>query len=157
MPYIEKMVSSNKTDVPINKRAYLLYHVAKQRINDPSIFTFLETGLKMHIENQRAGKKEVDDNIKGLDDMNFRMAFAAVVAYWRTNFGAAWALEFYEEWLFNLAGDLRAMEVVELCQAFRENRTHHRDHMRNILTNHLKGPLLKIWPSQVEYHQRRMF
>lgn len=146
-PYLEKVRSGNKVEMPLNKRAYLMYHVAKQKINDPDFFIFMEKGLQVYIENEKEGKGIKDNAPAGLEHLFFRFNFAAVTAYWRTNFGSAWALEFWEEKLINTADELRAQEVVELCEAFRENRTHHRDHMRNLLTNHLKKPLLKVWPA----------
>lgn len=48
-------------------------------------------------------------------------------------------------------------EVVELCQAFRENRTHHRDHMRSMLKNIFKKSILDLWADEMEYHQRRVY
>ena len=53
--------------------------------------------------------------------------------------------------------DLHVATVVELCEAFRENRTHHRDHMRNMITQHLKPMILAKWGAEVEHQQRTMF
>lgn len=52
---------------------------------------------------------------------------------------------------------LHVQEIVELCQSFRENRTHHRDHMRQLLDSHLKPVILSKWADEVEYNQRVLF
>ena len=44
MPYVEKVKSLGK-EIPVNKRAYILYHMAKQRVYDDSIFPLMEEGL----------------------------------------------------------------------------------------------------------------
>jgi len=53
--------------------------------------------------------------------------------------------------------DLHVDDVIELCQAFKENRTHHRDYMRDWLNRLFKKDvLLGKWKDEVEYHQRRL-
>ena len=52
---------------------------------------------------------------------------------------------------------MHVQDVVELCQAFRDNRTHHRDHMRSMLKNTFKKIILDLWADEVEYHQRRLY
>jgi len=32
-------------EIPVNKRAYILYHMAKQKVYDPSFFVEMEEGL----------------------------------------------------------------------------------------------------------------
>lgn len=95
--------------------------------------------------------------MKGLDNVVARHAFGAVVAYWKTNLGSAWALKFWEDKLTSQAEDLHVQSVVELCEAFRYNRTHHRDHMRNMITQHFKKMIVEKWLDEVEYHQRCLF
>ena len=77
---------------------------------------------------------------------------AAVVAYWRSNCGAAWALKYWEERLLEQAEELHVADVIELCKAFRENRTHHRDHVRSMLKNEFKKMILQRWPNEVDRH-----
>lgn len=74
-----------------------------------------------------------DQQVKGEAHMTARYSMAAVVAYWKSNCGSAWALRYYESFLIKNAAYLHVQEIVELCQAFRWNRTHHRDHLRNML------------------------
>ena len=58
----------------------------------------------------------------------------------------------------NQATELHAWDVVELCLAFRENRTHHRDHLRGILTKYFKKHLLEnLWEPEIDFHQRRLY
>ena len=45
--FIDKVRAGGK-DVPINKRAYILYHMAKQNIYDPEFFAQMEDGLQLH-------------------------------------------------------------------------------------------------------------
>jgi hypothetical protein len=80
-----------------------------------------------------------------------------VCAYWKTNLGQAWALKFWENHLKKESEHLHVQEIVELCQSFRENRTHHRDHMRQLLNSHLKPVILSKWADEVEYNQRVLF
>lgn len=41
-PYIDKVRKSQRPDIPMNKRAYILYHMAKQGVRDPEVFALLE-------------------------------------------------------------------------------------------------------------------
>jgi len=51
------------------------------------------------------------------------------------------------------ANDLHAWDVIELCLAFRENRTHHRDHLRGIITKHFKKNMIEnLFATQVDFH-----
>lgn len=47
-PFMDKLKVSGRTDVPVNKRAYVLYHMAKQRKYDPELVAQLEQGLSLH-------------------------------------------------------------------------------------------------------------
>ena len=89
-PYIDKIRKQNNFDLPINKRVYILYHMGKQDVYDPEFFYQMETGLNL--------KDSVNEEmgIKGERLMNARYSMAAVVAYWRSNCGSAWALKYYE-------------------------------------------------------------
>jgi len=54
------------------------------------------------------------------------------------NFGTAWGLKYWETYMLNQASDLHIADVLELSNAFRENRTHHREHFRAMLRNQFK-------------------
>ena len=81
----------------------------------------------------------------------------AVYGYWKSNNGSAWALEYWEKYLTSQAKDLHVQSVVELCEAFRENRTHHRDHIRTMITDHFKPMILDKWAAEVEFNQRVLY
>ena len=76
----------------------------------------------------------------------------AVCAYWKTNLGQAWALKYWEQMLTNDMEKLHVQDIVELCEAFRSNRTHHRDHLRDLLDNHFKQVIIDKWAAEVEYN-----
>jgi len=79
----------------------------------------------------------------------------AVIGYWRMNCGQAAALKYWEHYLVTQAKDLHVRDIVELCQAFRENRTHHRDHWRGMLTKYFKKNMLEeLWKAEVDHNQR---
>ena len=83
---------------------------------------------------------------------------AAVIAYWRSNCGAAWALKYWMQFLEKQASELHIDDVIEMMQAFKENRTHHRDHMRQMMDDLFKNDvILAKWHDEVEYHQRRLY
>ena len=89
--------------------------------------------------------------------MSSRYSMGAVVAYWKSNCGSAWALKYYEKFLIAGAPHLHVHEIVELCEAFRWNRTHHRDHLRSMLRDHFKPTIIKLWIAEVEYNQRVLY
>ena len=47
--------------------------------------------------------------------------------------------------------------VTALCEAFRLNRTHHRDHLKSMITDHFKPVMLKKWGDEVDHNQRTLF
>jgi len=98
-----------------------------------------------------------EHKIKGEASMTARNSMAAVIGYWKSNCGSDWALKFYEKSLLRQHLDLHIHEVVELCQAFTWNRTHHRDHLRSMLNSHFKHSVIQQWPSEGEFNQRVMY
>lgn len=36
-PFMDKLKNSGQTDIPVNKRAYVLYHMGKQQKHDPEL------------------------------------------------------------------------------------------------------------------------
>ena len=101
-------------------------------------------------------RPEDEDAIRGEKHLTARYAMAAVIAYWRSNCGSAFGLKYWETWMASQAEQLHVADVIELCQAFRENRTHHRDHMRSMLTDVFKQVMLDKWHDEVDFHQRRL-
>lgn len=151
-PFIDQLKNKGNTDIPINKRAYVLYHMAKQRKYDPELVKALEMNIVLHRDEHEKTK------VKGQEHMTARYAMAAVIGYWRMNCGSAHVLKYWENYMIRSANDLHVQDVVELCQAFRENRTHHRDHMRGMITKHFKKNMLEnLWPHEVRYQQRTLY
>lgn len=109
----------------------------------------MEQGLELEVE----GK---DNNIKGLKALNARLCFGAVYAYWRCNAGSAWALKWWESKMIKDIKQLHIISVIELCEGFRHNRTHHRSHLKDMITHHLKPMMMEKW-IEVEYNQRMLF
>jgi hypothetical protein len=95
--------------------------------------------------------------IKGEDKMTARNSMAAVIGYWKSNCGSDWALKYYEKFLLQKSKDLHIHEIIELCQAFRWNRTHHRDHLRSMLNSHFKATIIQQWSAEGEANQRLMY
>ena len=58
---------------------------------------------------------------------------AACIAHYKLNHGNAMALNFWEHFMIKGAEDLHCADVAEICEAFRSDRIHHRDHMRKIV------------------------
>ena len=133
-PYIEKAKAVGR-GIPINKRAYILYHMAKQNVYDPDFVIHMEQGLL--IERSITDLGDEGDN-RGEKDLTARYAFGAVCSYWRMNYGTAYGLKYWETYMLNQAQDLHIADVIELSNAFRENRTHHREHFKAMLRNQLK-------------------
>jgi hypothetical protein len=50
LPYIEKVKGAGNNDLPLPKRAYIIYHMAKQNVYDPEFFITMETGIQVHME-----------------------------------------------------------------------------------------------------------
>ena len=53
--------------------------------------------------------------------------------------------------------NLNVQTMVELLEAFRDNRTHHRSYMRDMMTTHFKKVMLDRWHEEVDYNQRTLF
>lgn len=145
-PYMDKLKNSGRSDIPINKRAWVLYHMGKQQKYDPELIEKMEMGLALHRD--EANKEQM----QGEENLTARYAMGAVIGYWMMNCGTATALKYWETFMLNQAKDLHVQDVVELCEAFRENRTHHRDHMRGMINKHFKKNMLEnLWDNEVLY------
>jgi len=44
-PFVDQIKGANIIDIPLNKRAYIFYHMAKQEVHDPDFYTLMETRL----------------------------------------------------------------------------------------------------------------
>lgn len=138
-PYIDRLKSSGQTDIPVNKRAYLLYHMGKAHAHEPELVLQLETNLSLY-------RPPGMDKLPGEQHITARYAMGAVTGYWRMNTGTAAVLKYWEHHMVTQAQDLHIFDVIELCRAFKENRTHHRDHWRGMLTKYFKKNMIEnLW------------
>lgn len=112
----------------------------------------LEMNLSLNKDDSQKQK------VAGEGFVTARYAMGAVCGYWRLNYGSAYALKYWEHYMVTQANDLHVQDVIELCLAFRENRTHHRDHLRGIITKYFKKNMIEnLWAAQVDHHQRRLY
>ena len=44
-PFVDKILATGRNDVPLNKRAYVIYHMGKQGVYDPAFFNKMEESL----------------------------------------------------------------------------------------------------------------
>ena len=65
--------------------------------------------------------------------MTARIAFGALYAYYKSNQGTRFGIDFWESKLEDHISDMHAQEVVDLLVAFRDNRQLERSHMTKLL------------------------
>jgi len=118
--------------------AHLLYNMEKADIYDQSIYTKLEHFYKTN------------------EDKNLvtRHAFGAVWAYYRSNCGTQFGLDYWEVKLEEMIDNLHCQEIHELMVAFRGNRRLHRSHFIKLLDNNYKAILMEKWQKEVVYNQK---
>lgn len=122
--------------IPLKDKAHLLYNMAKQDMYDPFVYEKFEATMKTSNSNH----------------MCSRMAFGALWAYYKTNMGTRYGIDFWESQLEDNLEGLHAQEVVELMRAFRDNRSLERQHMRNLLDTQYKKCLIGKWKNEVIYN-----
>lgn len=86
--------------------------------------------------------------------MSARVAYGALYSYYKTNQGTRFGIDFWESILEDHIEHLHVAEVWNLMIAFRDNRSLHRDHFRNLLDTQFKKVILDKWKAEVIYHQR---
>jgi hypothetical protein len=64
-----------------------------------------------------------------------RVCFGALYAYYKTNQGSLYGIDYWESHLEDNLESLHVQDIVGLMVAFRDNRQLHRDHMREKLDN----------------------
>ena len=84
----------------------MLYNMTFKHVYDPLIYQKFEESLKM------ASDKH----------MSARIAFGALYAYYRTNQGTRFGIDFWESKLEDNIATLHCQEIWHLMEAFRENR-----------------------------------
>ena len=86
--------------------SYVLYNMAYAEIYDPSVFEQFE-------KNYRIASSKV---------MSGRIAFGGLWAYYKSNQGTQYGVDFWTSKLQDHITDMRVFEIVDLLSAFRENR-----------------------------------
>lgn len=127
--------------IAIKNMSYILYNMVQRDIYDPSLFEKFEAQYKMldakHIE--------------------CRHCFGALYAYYKSNQGSRYGIDFWEALFDQRLSILHVQEIAQLLEAFRHNRQLHRSHMLDKLTTQFKQVILDKWKSEVIYNQRVLF
>lgn len=127
--------------LPLRNLGYLHYHIAKNDIYDPELFTKIEEGLR-----------EITST-----SMTARHNMGGVYGYYRSNQGTKFGLDFWEDHLQKNAQYLHIVDIAELCEGFSYNRTLPREYFRQKLTEVHKPVLVKQWDAEATYHQRMLY
>lgn len=99
--------------VQLKNVAFILYNMIKADHYDPGIFSKFEEHYKITEQ-------------KWLES---RHCFGAVYAYYKSNQGSRYGIDFWEAQLDQHMETLHVQEIVALLEAFRCNRQLHRSHM----------------------------
>lgn len=127
--------------VPLKNQAYLIYNMAVKEIYDPLIYEKFEANMKTTSSQHLAA----------------RHAYGALYAYYKSNQGTRFGIDFWESTLEDHLSMLHAQEVWQMLVAFRDNRQLTRQHMRDLIDSHYKQVLLDKWKAEVVYNQRVLF
>ena len=92
--------------MPLKNMAYLLYNMTFDKIYDPLVYEKFESNYK----------------ITSSKYMNARLAFGAVYAYYKSNQGTLFGVDFWESKLEDNIEGTHVHEISRLMEAFRENR-----------------------------------
>merc|ERR1712151_1430045 len=96
---------------------------------DPRVYAKFEENYKM-----TSGKH-----------MNARIAFGALYAYYKSNQGTLFGIDFWESIHEDHIDGMHVHEVNRLLEAFRDNRQLHRSHFLTKLDTHYKSVIMKKW------------
>jgi len=95
-PYLDKVRTQGK-NVPMNKRAFVLYHMAKQNVFDPEIVQQMEANLVVD-KSELKGTQSTGILLEE-SHITARYAFGAVISYWKMNWGTAFGLKYWEDFM----------------------------------------------------------
>ena len=124
--------------LPLKNMAYLLYNMCHKGVYDPVIYE----------------KFEENYQVTSSEHMRARFAYGGLFAYYRSNQGTMFGIDFWESKLEDCIDGMRAQWVLGLLEAFKDNRKLHRDHMREKLDSQFKKVILDNWHEEVEFHQK---
>ena len=110
--------------------AFILYNMQVTGIYDPSIFEFFEKEYRTTSSKNMSG----------------RSAFGALWAYYKSNQGTLYGIDFWTAKVQDDIKDIRVQEVSRLLEAFRDNRQLPRSHIKELLNTHFKKQvILPFW------------
>jgi hypothetical protein len=138
---VDHLHDSGKYRLPLKNMAYLIYNMTFDNIYDPLVYEKFEANYKI-----TSGKH-----------MNARIAFGAIYAYYKSNQGTLFGVDFWESIHEDHIDGMHVAEISRLLEAFRENRQLQRSHVVEKLDTHYKGVMLKKWKEEVEFNQRTLF
>ena len=121
--------------------AYILYNMTFNEIYEPVIYKKFEEGY----------------TTVSSTHMSARVAFGGVYAYYKSNQGTMFGIDFWESKLEDHVDDMRPHEVLSLLEAFKDNRRLHRDHIREKMDSQFKKLLMDKWNDQVHNNQAVLF
>jgi len=104
--YIDHCHDQRRYNVPLNKMAYILYNMAVADIFDPLVYEKFESHYSTTSNKHMSG----------------RFAFGALWAYYKSNQGSLYGVDFWTSVLQDHVSDMRVHEVTRLLEAFSENR-----------------------------------
>ena len=132
------MADQQRYNLPLNKMAFVLYNMVMADIFDPSIFEKFEQNYASTSSKHMSG----------------RYAFGGLWAYYKSNQGSLYGVDFWTSLVQDHIVDMRVQEVCRLLEAFRENRQLHRDHFRELLDKYFKNKvILAYWNKEVKHNQ----
>lgn len=86
-----------------------------------------------------------------------RHCFGALWAYFKSNQGTRFGIDWWTSQLEDRIDGMHAQEVHQLLEAFRDNRSVERQYMIDLLENQFKQVLLNKWRTEVMMNQRVLF
>lgn len=135
--YIDHCHDAQRYNIPLNKMAYILYNMAVADLFDPLIYEKFEKLYSTTSQKSMSG----------------RYAFGALWAYYKSNQGSLYGIDFWTSKLQDNIDDMRVQEVNRLLEAFRDNRQLHRDHIRELLDKYFKHRvILAFWDKEVAHN-----
>jgi len=139
--YLERIHDKSLYSMPNQNKAFILYNLVLKEIYDPLIFQKFEESYKTANSN----------------NCEARHCFGGLWAYYKSNQGSRFGIDFWTSKLEDNIAGMHAQEVVQLLEAFRDNRNTERSQMINLLETSFKPVLLKKWRREVMMNQRTLF
>lgn len=118
--------------------SHLLYNMEVANIYDPEMYTLFEAYYRTSQDTKYVA----------------RHCFGAVWAYYKSNCGSQFGLDYWEAKLEEKVEDIHCQEVHELMVAFRHNRKLPRSHFSKLMDTNYKKVLLDKWQAEVVYNQK---